>query len=644
MFENFPYTDMHQLNLDWIIKIAKDFLDKYTQIQETISTGLTDLDNEKERLEQLLQEWYDTHSQDIADQLADALNTISNNLQSAMLSFNALANQKTQQSIASIPDDYTEVDYRAKWNYKAIAGTALMKYSRSPVVMNDLIMQQGKWRHSNPGESASIIVAVEAGDNVKISPTGSNNMNYCLVNNLNNMLTDQADPAFATGYTGTVTTNQITTLTIPEGCHYLYCLSYSAGTVYIPSSILINGIQVLNTFDQNYNTMRNIIDYKLPVNTRDFLVNWADFIDNYFINENNGNLVFSEDYSTTNFIDVRAIPSIGISRRILRIAYYDINKNFISAIVLPSGNHDFAIYNVPSNAYYVRLTVYQPKKSVTFISLIQPSNKSPIGDITVNKDANTDPDFTTIRKAAEFANQYLDTNVFISADTYNILEEFETELNSLPLTSQIGIGLGNGTKLIGTGGKTHIYCPYNGADQSVISYLSPIYALTTNTLTKGGYTIENIKIVSTNCRYSVHDDYGSFAKPIFTKMLNCRFIHSDENAGSLANYYPQCIGGGFGTKTYIDIENCYFSSARYINSVGPAVSYHNTAAANSESTLYMRNCYFEGKATMRCGSFGESTQYSKVTINNCSCGAAPYNTPYDASENLEMLSFMNEIH
>ena len=45
MFENFPYTDMHQLNLDWIIKIAKDFLDQYTHIQQLIEDGETSLQN-----------------------------------------------------------------------------------------------------------------------------------------------------------------------------------------------------------------------------------------------------------------------------------------------------------------------------------------------------------------------------------------------------------------------------------------------------------------------------------------------------------------------------------------------------------------------------------------------------------------------
>lgn len=140
MFENFPYTDMHNLNLDWIIKIAKDFLDQYTHIQQLISDGeeslqnlttegLQQLQDKADALETLLNEWYNTHSEDIANQLQDALTalanenqdilddlndwydnhsaSISNQLATAIASFNSAADQKTAQSIASIPDDYT---------------------------------------------------------------------------------------------------------------------------------------------------------------------------------------------------------------------------------------------------------------------------------------------------------------------------------------------------------------------------------------------------------------------------------------------------------------------------------------------------------------------------------------------------------
>ena len=117
MFDNFPYTNFHELNLDWIIKIAKDFLDQYTHIQETIQTGLDDLDTKAAELQQLLQEWYDTHSQDIADQLADALqqlndwytqhtNYLDELLQDNIDTFNAAAESKGAETLASIPGTY----------------------------------------------------------------------------------------------------------------------------------------------------------------------------------------------------------------------------------------------------------------------------------------------------------------------------------------------------------------------------------------------------------------------------------------------------------------------------------------------------------------------------------------------------------
>lgn len=120
MFREFPYTNFHELNLDWIVKIAKDFLDQYTHIQEVIQTGLSDLAESRETgleelnqktldgladlqekydtLNGLLQAWYDTHSADIAGQLADAI-----------ADFNAAAEAKSQELLDSWPADYSEL-------------------------------------------------------------------------------------------------------------------------------------------------------------------------------------------------------------------------------------------------------------------------------------------------------------------------------------------------------------------------------------------------------------------------------------------------------------------------------------------------------------------------------------------------------
>ena len=131
MFENFPYTDMHNLNLDWIIKIAKDFLDQYTHIQQLISDGETSLQNlteeglqqlsdKADELEGLLNSWYSTHSEDIANQLASALSDLNawytlhsgyldNILNENIAAFDTHAVAKAEETIESIPADYTSV-------------------------------------------------------------------------------------------------------------------------------------------------------------------------------------------------------------------------------------------------------------------------------------------------------------------------------------------------------------------------------------------------------------------------------------------------------------------------------------------------------------------------------------------------------
>ena len=114
MFTEFPYTNFHDLNLDWIIKIAKDFLDQYTHIQETIDTGLSDIDTKASEVQTLLDEWYETHSQDIADQLADALQDLSTALTTTEQQFSQYASQRAAEAIESIPSDYTELYNRVE--------------------------------------------------------------------------------------------------------------------------------------------------------------------------------------------------------------------------------------------------------------------------------------------------------------------------------------------------------------------------------------------------------------------------------------------------------------------------------------------------------------------------------------------------
>ena len=96
--ETFPYTNFHAMNQDWILKVVKDFQDQYTNIQQliqnTTNEGLDELEAKKNQMEALLQQWYNTHSTDIANQLAQA-----------MVDLGAFVANVT----ASIPQDYSKL-------------------------------------------------------------------------------------------------------------------------------------------------------------------------------------------------------------------------------------------------------------------------------------------------------------------------------------------------------------------------------------------------------------------------------------------------------------------------------------------------------------------------------------------------------
>ena len=122
LFEHFPYTNFHDMNTDWLVKVAKEFMDKYETLQSTIDGATSDITELAETLEAQLNAWYTTHSADIANQLAESLTAISTALNSAttaiasdrnsaeMAIASARANSITdiQNTLADAKDDFDD--------------------------------------------------------------------------------------------------------------------------------------------------------------------------------------------------------------------------------------------------------------------------------------------------------------------------------------------------------------------------------------------------------------------------------------------------------------------------------------------------------------------------------------------------------
>lgn len=177
--EGFPYTNFHDMNLDWMIKIAKDFLDQYTHIQEVIAQGLEDLQDKTDTglealqdkydtLSGLLQDWYDEHSQDIADQLADALEDLNDwytehqgyldqYLTDSIADFQTAANERAAAAIETIPGDYTDLYNQVQSIQKAFTLTEHFMFVDGELyeLDTDATFEQGNF--TSGGDSSSTI-------------------------------------------------------------------------------------------------------------------------------------------------------------------------------------------------------------------------------------------------------------------------------------------------------------------------------------------------------------------------------------------------------------------------------------------------------------------------------------------------------
>lgn len=121
--ENFPYSNSHNLNMDWIIKVVKDFEDHYSTLTEAIETGKTEI------------------AEEVAQELANALQElnsyegeINEDIQQAIAQMNQQASAKLAEVLSQIPSDYTQL-----YNSLALAyNQARYQYK------NDIINKDGQ--------------------------------------------------------------------------------------------------------------------------------------------------------------------------------------------------------------------------------------------------------------------------------------------------------------------------------------------------------------------------------------------------------------------------------------------------------------------------------------------------------------------
>lgn len=392
----------------------------------------------------------------------------------------------------------------------------------------------------------------------------------------------------------------------------------------------------------------------------------------------------NDTYSTSSYIDVTNCRYIAFYRKktndtIVEVSpfacFFDVEKKYLAdsysnskqIVVVPTGAKymRFSAEILSSSPFDYYMAIVSNSETVSSPNALIPYSEPAKRSVKLKQDSNIrentekiaqiqknvsrifhcgkSRDYKTLREVVEEAMKYPHSVVYLDAEVFDLVQEFgEDYLNNFVSSNNemCGIFLGNGITIIGTSG-TKIVFNYNGTNEQIHQYFSPFNAGRSSALKDDaiGYTLENLLVESTNCRYSVHDERGSDDTPYTNRYIGCTFIHDSSKCSWGAH---QAIGGGLGVHGTILIENCYAVSTGY----GQTISYHNCTSKTktTKSEVMIKDSFLSGRA--HCANYGTSTEKSRMIVCNCSLSQAPTLEKVitaDRADNMELITWNNEI-
>lgn len=599
--EGFPYSNFHDLNMDWIIKIAKDFLDQYTHIQEIIAngeqsiqdlttSGLEQLQDKADNLEQLLQDWYNTHSEDIANELANALEDIGDTLTSALQSitnhtsakiteFNNSADVKADALLDSIPDDYTQLSDKVLSieNYSILNNSIIVEEVEPYKILTD---STGVVADTTFLFYTSGYIPVVAGATYKCVHAAR----ICFYN---------ADKE----YIGTHT-RDVTTINVPSNAYYMRFSWYN------------------DHADNKTQYLVPSTDYPVIIDIEDILVKLNSIIAGYpnstidiskvqaykILNDSTGEV----GDTTFKFYTTDFIPVVGDTDYLCsiasRICFYGINKQYI-------GTHtrDVTTIHTHGDAYYVRFSWYYIDCPLyaQFLSTSDAHEEFNLHDIRQRYDIYHTNDIFDFYKQMEYCYTKGNMDVYIHEGTYtftNHLIEYIRQQNKR------GIRIGNNNRYY-FDTNTSVICIYSGTSYHDIA---TFFSAFDSDNTGGNYELNNLLLLAKNILYGVHDESNASDIPTTRIYRNCYLTLDNTDAQETS--FNHVIGGGFGDNCLIIHENCIYEST----SNNRDVSYHGNNNGD-HSRLIMTGCYL---AHTFAFDTPLGSNRKELTLSNNSLGSA----------------------
>ena len=376
-----------------------------------------------------------------------------------------------------------------------------------------------------------------------------------------------------------------------------------------------------------YYTPNKLKTSEQPLDTDD-LITSVGYIDGKYI-DGSGNPSANASFRISEFIPVESdtIYDIAFTGQMMVATYKD-DLTFIARQIL---NSNIALtiskIHIPSTAKYVRLS---------WAITTQPYTKfaKRIDGAEFHVGANYP--YLNLSDAVNDAILSLDSVVRIHDGTYDLYAELggSDYFDSYTYADNgEGLVLKNRVHLIGSSASL-ITFDYTGTNAQVKQYFSVFNA------GAEGFTLENVNIECSNCRYAIHDERYTNTDLYVNKYLNCN-MEIDNSANSYG--YRQCIGGGLGTNGAIVIKDCNFKTIGA--NVAECVSYHNSSSSSAKSRIIASGNYCDN-GTMRFSWHGTSTKTTEVIASNNSVPSAITTRAEqvsDTTENVVLKAWNNVI-
>lgn len=337
-------------------------------------------------------------------------------------------------------------------------------------------------------------------------------------------------------------------------------------------------------------------------------MNNIENISRKYLNRGTGVEMSNSSYCISHYIEVVPGERFICNKELYSYAWYTADKTLLygSTTGFPAG----IPFNISTNAKvkYIRICFSRTElnglqfergneitKYRVYGELEIPNLK--IDDKTFHVGANQE--IKTLKEGIEIATRYNGATLYVDDGVYDLVSEFGQEYLDNN-NSDKGLELKNNIHVIFSS-RAKVIFNYTGNNAYIHKEFSPFNAGVY------GFTLENLTLECSNCRYAIHDERGGSTDKYHNRYINMKISTDNSNNPNWANQHN--IGGGLGNDGYIEVIGNIFNNA---------VTYHNnnnTGYTKSKSKVIIKDNYFSAGGVI-CEGYGSSTEITEFLVVN----------------------------